>query len=875
MAKTTDEEVLAYHAGIQKLWKKAESKGELAAWMRHMCQTDIYFLGYYVIGRTDLYEVDGMKRPWLFERCMEVQKDPDWHLDVWARDHYKDLGDLTPVLTTSGWKTQGTLEIGDHVYTPKGTSEVVAVRHFTDSHCRKVVFNGNTSIVCGNGHLWKVQKWNSGRIGESGSKGEKRIGWEEKICETSELMSSYRHPFIECNGYDYPDRPDLPIPPYTLGAWLGDGSSADGRITGIDEGIFDRIRKDGFSLETKNCNGKTARIGTIKGIRPILRLIGVLGNKHIPPVYFNASREQRLELLRGLMDTDGCVSKSRGNGCTFVQKSHELARDVLALACSIGYRATMCKGKNAYYIYFPLNDCDDIPFSLERKMNLVSTQNHHAPGRYIRSVEEFETVPTTCIQIADPDGMYLCGHELIPTHNSTIITYLKTIQDILIDPEITICIYSYNIKTAKKFLMQIRDTLQSCRKLIELFPDILFDSVTAKFWTDQGGMRHSMVWGSDMITVKRKGNPKEATVECSGLVVGQKTGGHYNLLVYDDVEVPESVSTNAQMLKTLKQFEMSLNTGSSGNLRCRMLGTFYMLKDVYYKILNPDNGGGKGNFKLRKYSCYGEDGKPVLYTEAFIDRKRKQSTQGVFEAQMLCDPSENSIWRFDREWIPPRIPIETRYEYNCYILCDPAGNPTKTSDYTTMWVCLTSCEKQYYFPELVRDKMDLDTKWKTLKELVKKYTTHMKPTVFYEKVSMQDDIGYFLKMQELDRSWFTIIPVSGRPKLKFDGTVAGKGKKEQRIQALVPLLKQHMLHFSPSCVRENWQGQSEDMMNSFFESEYDLYPFSDNDDALDSLCRIADLETGVMISFPEKQKEKGREKRKINFIDTCDGYIPY
>ena len=192
-----------------------------------------------------------------------------------------------------------------------------------------------------------------------------------------------------------------------------------------------------------------------------------------------------------------------------------------------------------------------------------------------------------------------------------------------------------------------------------------------------------------------------------------------------------------------------------------------------------------------------------------------------------------------------------------------------------LWVCLTSCEKQYYFPELVRDKMDLDTKWKTLKELVKKYTTHMKPTVFYEKVSMQDDIGYFLKMQELDRSWFTIIPVSGRPKLKFDGTVAGKGKKEQRIQALVPLLKQHMLHFAPSCVRENWQGQSEDMMNSFFESEYDLYPFSDNDDALDSLCRVADLETGIMISFPEKKKEKGREKRKINFVDTCDGYIPY
>ncbi|NBK26470.1 MAG: hypothetical protein EOM68_31225, partial [Spirochaetia bacterium] len=133
-----------------------------------------------------------------------------------------------------------------------------------------------------------------------------------------------------------------------------------------------------------------------------------------------------------------------------------------------------------------------------------------------------------CMEVqAEPDGyidIWARDH-----YKSTLITFLKTVQDILVDPEITVCIYSYSSSTATKFLRQIKLVLEGNRKLIDLFPDILFDDVSKPYWIDSNGDRQKMIWSEDGIRVKRKSNAKENTVEASGLVIGQRTGGHYNL----------------------------------------------------------------------------------------------------------------------------------------------------------------------------------------------------------------------------------------------------------------------------------------------------------------------------------------------------------
>jgi hypothetical protein len=119
-------------------------------------------------------------------------------------------------------------------------------------------------------------------------------------------------------------------------------------------------------------------------------------------------------------------------------------------------------------------------------------------------------------------------------YKSTIITFGGIIQRILQDPEITICIFSHVGSIAADFLKQIKNELESNEALKAAFPDILWTNPQkqAVQWSIEGG-----------ITVQRTTNPKEATLESSGLVDGQPTSKHYKLRVYDDVVTDKSVNT--------------------------------------------------------------------------------------------------------------------------------------------------------------------------------------------------------------------------------------------------------------------------------------------------------------------------------------------
>jgi hypothetical protein len=97
---------------------------------------------------------------------------------------------------------------------------------------------------------------------------------------------------------------------------------------------------------------------------------------------------------------------------------------------------------------------------------------------------------------------------------STIITYGKTIQDILINPEVTFGIFSHTRPIAKQFLRQIKSEFEKNELLCQLFPEILYEQpkLEAPKWAEDDGL-----------IVKRKGNPKESTVEAWGLTDGQPT----------------------------------------------------------------------------------------------------------------------------------------------------------------------------------------------------------------------------------------------------------------------------------------------------------------------------------------------------------------
>jgi len=161
-------------------------------------------------------------------------------------------------------------------------------------------------------------------------------------------------------------------------------------------------------------------------------------------------------------------------------------------------------------------------------------------------------------------------------YKSSIITFLGAIQEILCNPDITIGLLSYSARQAKPFLRQIMQEFDTNAKLKQLYPDILWEKprLQAPKWAENEG-----------ICVKRMANPKEQTIEAHGLVDGQPTGRHFDLIIYDDVVVQDAVSTPEQIKKTTTSWELSLNLGSTHSPRYQYAGTRYSYGDTYGTIL--------------------------------------------------------------------------------------------------------------------------------------------------------------------------------------------------------------------------------------------------------------------------------------------------
>lgn len=794
-----------------------------------------------------------------YRLCLDVQENKWKKLWVLAREHYKDLACDTPILTTEGWKRHGDLVPGDVVFTPNGTSPVVAVRHFTDSHCRKVNFRGGNSIVCGNGHLWKAFRYT--RDNKVHPLNGQRGVWFESVCETSELMStSYRHPYIEATGYHIEDDIELPIPPYTLGAWLGDGESASGRITKPDDELFDNIRAEGFEISHNHyrVEGKHCQTRTIYGLMPLLKEEGLLKNKHIPAIYFQASDRQRLALLQGLMDTDGSMPKNPKNGASFCSSRKELAEDVLTLANSLGFKAMMSpvRTSGAWSVTFAVKASDPCcPFRLPRKAANISDKPHQkqAHNWYIQSIDEYETVPTNCIQIADPDGIYLAGKSLIPTHNSTIITCASTLWEIIRNPNATFCIYSYKEDMAKKFLGQIRGWIEDIPLVRALWPDIFWENPALGYEDLPNGQRKRWAWTSTEIEVKRRVKSKEKTIEVAGIGGNSKTGAHFRYQIFDDAETIGSVGSPEAIDSLYQSVMMAFNTGQTGKLDFCFVGTFYARADVYYRMLK------NGIFRQAVIQpCVDKDGKPILFSYEALEEKYRSMGASVFATQMMCDPSFNSSATFKAEWVRRWSPNPEGL--NVYVVVDPAsGKTSKKHDFTVMLAFGIDSLGNILVLDMIRDKIGLEQKFISLASFVQRYNP---VRIYYEQVSMQQDISSLEMLMDKYHTRFALIP--------FNPTKWGD--KGARIEKLRNKFEYQQVYLPESCVHANFEGANEDMISTFYYDEYLGYPTVMHDDALDCLSSANLLYTDGELQAPVNQtlSRKIREREALD-----DDYSPF
>ncbi|MDN5892780.1 MAG: ATP-binding protein [Nocardioides sp.] len=252
-------------------------------------------------------------------------------------------------------------------------------------------------------------------------------------------------------------RTALPVGPYTLGAWLGDGSTGSAQITGIDPGIWEGIEQDGYMVS----HHAQEKSHYIRGLAKHLRKAGFIvksgaADKHIPIRYLRASYHQRLALLQGLLDTDGTIGRSGGIGLALTNE--RLATDALELARTLGIKASMTEGPAAYTLTDPgtgektrkvtgtryrVKFTTDQPvFRLTRKKALLPTRlRETSQWLYVESIEQVAPEPAACITVDSEDRTYLVGRGMVPTSNTQYLAYsafqysLEGRPVIVIDPK--------------------------------------------------------------------------------------------------------------------------------------------------------------------------------------------------------------------------------------------------------------------------------------------------------------------------------------------------------------------------------------------------------------------------------------------------------
>jgi len=331
-----------------------------------------------------------------------------------------------PIFTPSGWKRFGDLIIGSKVFDEQGNVQrVTYITPVTYDHpAYKVTFCNGSTMEVGEDHRWLTWTKRDRKNERRGLKCSPSVKSTKEIYETLMCGKEYNHSIPYAKPLNLTER-NFPLDPYLLGAWLGDGSSNGANFTTVDQEILQQFRDAGYEITDNNryCEWY------IKGLVATLKEMNLIKNKHIPSEYLLGSKEQRLALVQGLMDTDGIIN-SKGNHCCFDNTNYELARSFYHLVASLGMKPIWKERRGKLY-GVPKKMCYRVQFKpllpvfrLKRKLERLNInkvkRNHHT----IVNVERVQSSPMQCISVTGESHLYLIGESLIPTHNTETLAYL-------------------------------------------------------------------------------------------------------------------------------------------------------------------------------------------------------------------------------------------------------------------------------------------------------------------------------------------------------------------------------------------------------------------------------------------------------------------
>lgn len=333
---------------------------------------------------------------------------------------WKGLPLDTPILTNNGWKEMGSLTKADKVYDKDGNLvNIMNISKVKNKKCLKIKFDNNEEIVSDFEHRWLVHTIINGVIKEM-------VMTTQEIKDYNDsLTKRHSHKRLRIINPKPLNNPNikLPIDPYVLGIWLGDEHSIDGKITQTKKDVLGEIVKRGYKIHSDSTQDGHNKPSTIIGLESKLIENLLLNNKHIPSIYLSSSQEQRLDLLRGLMDCDGRYDETRDRFIMETTKENQVDC-LIEVATSLGVKVSKTSfNKNIngniikhYEVSFITTNFN--PFLCRNQELNIECKDDGRTYRTIVSVEDTESVPTKCIEVDSPSSTFLCGKNFLVTHNT-------------------------------------------------------------------------------------------------------------------------------------------------------------------------------------------------------------------------------------------------------------------------------------------------------------------------------------------------------------------------------------------------------------------------------------------------------------------------
>jgi len=604
-----------------------------------------------------------------------------------ARQHGKEQPYSAKIITPNGWTTMGQLKIGDMVFSEKGKeTTITTIFEQGKKDVYKITFTDGSTVECGLEHLWKVR---SGGIGKNGTPHKWKTKNLKEIIEERGLTPSsdkaYRIPLTKPVQFK---KQSHYIDPYTIGALIGDGSlSQDSCIitTGDDELIntiktnmpqlqLNKTGKYSYRLIDKKIKHKSVLLDELRE----LKLLGTKSlTKFIPNEYLIDSVENRTNLLRGLMDTDGSIFDT----CImeYYSISEQLSEQVKELVQSLGGKARIDikNGRykeevhKSYRVKIWLQDIN--PFKLKRKSDKFYNIKYQAT-RIFKSIELIRKEKSRCIMVDDESHTYLTNNYIV-THNSTYWTVIQPIYR-------TTMFANYNV------LVESASEDQAIMLL---------------------GYIMNIIVNNEFLDSKRAKNAKWSTTEISynnGKVVGKGVGaevrgGTYDYIVCDDILRSDNKFSDEDIEKFVGEELEAMIFVRKGQMV--IVGTPKSESDIFSTIEELIRTSDNSGWTLHTYPAITNwEQKEVLCDDRFtwgqLMKKKDIMGQMKFDKEFMCKTYSSGSQLFPHELrstakklganykVYSKAKPEEQSSIRYYVGVDCARAGTASADFTVLTV---------------------------------------------------------------------------------------------------------------------------------------------------------------------------------------------